>query len=256
MLPETISAAADALPLTPNTPAQEAAAARTLARRASDKDDLVDLLHTIGLPASEDDIAALLPLLPSTDPTHQEGTVTVTATKTELSAFEAMALSMHAAGDPIEQITEATGLNTNELADLGIADATRLDDAGVENLLAWAERHPTKAIQSRATRIRTDLARLAEQQNTERAVAAAEADVAKLRAELARAENTLRTAKAGPTTTNAPVATPKDSKEELHRIRTWARANGHQVADKGLIPRAIREAYTAAHTAPELAKAS
>lgn len=33
------------------------------------------------------------------------------------------------------------------------------------------------------------------------------------------------------------------SKEELDTIRRWARANGHTVADSGLIPRAIVEAW-------------
>lgn len=33
------------------------------------------------------------------------------------------------------------------------------------------------------------------------------------------------------------------SKEELDEIRTWARANGHTVADSGLIPRKVVEAW-------------
>ena len=37
------------------------------------------------------------------------------------------------------------------------------------------------------------------------------------------------------------------TKEELARIRHWAREHGHHVADRGRIPEPIREAYRAAH---------
>ncbi|MEU9663520.1 WhiB family transcriptional regulator [Streptomyces chartreusis] len=40
------------------------------------------------------------------------------------------------------------------------------------------------------------------------------------------------------------------TKEELAAVRTWARGNGHQVADVGMIRRAVLEAYDAAHQAP------
>jgi hypothetical protein len=30
-------------------------------------------------------------------------------------------------------------------------------------------------------------------------------------------------------------------------VREWARANGHDVSDSGPVPKAVREAYTAAH---------
>jgi hypothetical protein len=33
------------------------------------------------------------------------------------------------------------------------------------------------------------------------------------------------------------------SKEELDEIRAWARANGHQVADSGIIPKKVLEAW-------------
>ncbi|MFJ3229237.1 histone-like nucleoid-structuring protein Lsr2 [Streptomyces sp. NPDC086783] len=40
------------------------------------------------------------------------------------------------------------------------------------------------------------------------------------------------------------------TREELAAIRTWARANGHKVADAGMVRKAILEAYDAAHQAP------
>ncbi|MFD3622756.1 histone-like nucleoid-structuring protein Lsr2 [Streptomyces sp. NPDC058676] len=73
--------------------------------------------------------------------------------------------------------------------------------------------------------------------------------------------------KAGHTTTAVQHATPlapaqakavsgKRSKEELAAIRTWARANGHQVADTGNPAKAVLHAYAAAHRTTNLAEAS
>ncbi|WP_421106743.1 Lsr2 family DNA-binding protein [Streptomyces sp. NEAU-S77] len=53
----------------------------------------------------------------------------------------------------------------------------------------------------------------------------------------------------------APIA-KRRTKEELAAIRTWARANGHQVADRGLPARAVLDAYDAAHRTTEMAEAS
>ena len=37
------------------------------------------------------------------------------------------------------------------------------------------------------------------------------------------------------------------NREEIQRIRTWARENGHTVSDRGRISAAIQDAYRAAH---------
>ncbi|THA49429.1 histone-like nucleoid-structuring protein Lsr2 [Streptomyces sp. A1136] len=37
---------------------------------------------------------------------------------------------------------------------------------------------------------------------------------------------------------------------QVSAIRTWARANGHQVADQGMVPKRVLEAYDTAHRAP------
>ncbi|OUC77450.1 hypothetical protein CA983_43815, partial [Streptomyces swartbergensis] len=44
--------------------------------------------------------------------------------------------------------------------------------------------------------------------------------------------------------------------EELAAIRTWARANGYQVADRGTPAKAVLDAYDAAHRTNGLAEAS
>jgi hypothetical protein len=89
--------------------------------------------------------------------------------------------------------------------------------------------------------------------------------VAKAKAELEAAQAQLRAVKAGgrPATAAqdatplapAPAATGKRSKEELAAIRTWARANGHQVADKGNPAKTVLDAYDAAHRTTNLAEA-
>ncbi len=66
----------------------------------------------------------------------------------------------------------------------------------------------------------------------------------------------LRTVKAsgrGPTADPATEPTPmmRRSKEQLAAIRTWARANGHTVADQGVIPKKIAAAYEAAYRASQ-----
>ena len=38
----------------------------------------------------------------------------------------------------------------------------------------------------------------------------------------------------------------RSNREETHTIREWARQNGHQVSDRGRIPKSVIEAYQAA----------
>lgn len=42
------------------------------------------------------------------------------------------------------------------------------------------------------------------------------------------------------------------SKEELAEMRAWLRANGHEVADSGLVPKRLQEIYDARETAPQI----
>ena len=264
--PEDISAAADRLPLTPNPAAQHAAAARLVARQATDKDDLAALLDALGLPAGENDVAELLPLLTTpTEPDHGDTHTMTTDTTQAPNAFEAVALSMHADGAGPDAIHEATGITSDELTALLGADDGQDQDApspagtdnAIEDLLAWAEQHPDRAVQDRAARVRADIARLTKDRATDEQAAEVEAKVERLRAELARAEQELQELRGGATVTG--IASAKfaagSSREELRVIRAWARANGYQVSDRGLIPKTVREAFIAAHTT-ETAKAS
>ncbi|WP_432101207.1 Lsr2 family DNA-binding protein [Streptomyces sp. WAC 04229] len=265
---------AEALPLEPNPAQQLAAAARVTARSSRDKDDLGLLLDVLGLPTDTDTLTALLPLLPETG---DAPTMPNTPAAPALSAHEAMAISMHNNGDTEQAIREATGLSETELRDLianqvlGLprpaADAPAIDvpvvplavSNEIQELLDWAAAHPAASVRSRAARITADLSELTDRRDSEAAQREAEAKVAKARAELEKAQEELRNVKAGTRTTTAAATTPTPirsglgsgrTREELAAIRTWARANGHQVADAGMVRKAVLEAYDAAHPAP------
>jgi hypothetical protein len=49
------------------------------------------------------------------------------------------------------------------------------------------------------------------------------------------------------TTSEAPAAPTRPSREATAAIRTWARENGHDVSERGRIPKAVIEAYNSAN---------
>ncbi|MFE2823475.1 histone-like nucleoid-structuring protein Lsr2 [Streptomyces sp. NPDC059271] len=258
---------AEGLPLHPNHVAQETAAARTIARHAGSMEDLLLLLDAIGLPADDATLTTLLPLMnrPEGEPRMPE------QNKAPTDAFEAMALSMHHADASTSQIIAATGLSEEEIIALVGADDTTPGSSAsadgpttapdgatadaIDELLGWAEAHPTATIRNKAARVRGDLAELTDRRSSDDAQRKAEERVARLRAELEQAQEQLRAAKASPRP--AAVATPIRSglgsgrtRQELALVRAWARENGHQVADAGVIRKAVLEAYDAAHQSP------
>ncbi|MGW4688508.1 Lsr2 family DNA-binding protein [Streptomyces sp. NPDC004244] len=265
---------AEALPLNPNPAQHLAAAARVTARSSRDKDDLALLLDVLGLPTDTDTLTALLPLIPETG---DAPTMTNTTAAPALSAHEAMAISMHNNGDTEQAIREATGLSETELSDLiadqvlGLAREAAVFPAvdvpviplpvsnAVQELIDWAAAHPLAGVRSRAARITADLSELSERRDSEAAQRGAEEKVAKARAELEKAQEELRAVKAGTRSTTAAATAPTPirsglgsgrTREELANIRTWARANGHQVADAGMVRKAVLDAYDAAHQTP------
>ncbi|MFC9431649.1 histone-like nucleoid-structuring protein Lsr2 [Streptomyces sp. NPDC056987] len=214
----------EVLSLNPNPVEQQAAAACTVARHSNGKEDLLHLLDAVGLPTDDDTLTALL-LLPGTGDTPA-------MTNTPATAAESPAIDVPVIPLPV----------TN----------------GVQKLLDWAAAHPAAGVRSRAARITADLFALSERRDSEAAQREAEEKVAKAKAELEKAQEELRTVKAGTRTTTAAAApTPiraglgsGRTREELAAVRTWARANGHQVADAGMVPKRVLEAYDAAHQAP------
>ncbi|MFI2241140.1 Lsr2 family DNA-binding protein [Streptomyces chrestomyceticus] len=268
---------AEALDLNPLGARQHSAASVLVARHARDKDDLAGLLSALGLPSTEDDLVRLLPHLPRADDAPTGDPMPAEAPTT----YTAVAASMLKNGDDPEHVRTTLGLSAEELADAhrhaavaGTADVStpagasgpgRPADPGADGppsvdgsldaLLAWGEQHDAKAVQALAARARTALADLAQRRTTEQAVAAAQAKVGRLETELARARQALRQAKSGkpaaPDTEKAGASPPAASSrrrpaEDLAAIRTWARAAGYRVADRGLPSGAVLKAYDAA----------
>lgn len=214
----------EGLPLNPTPVEQQAAAARTAARHARSKEDLVLLLDAVGLPGTDDTLTALLPLLPETG----DAPTMTNTTAPALSVHDSPAI-------PLPRSTE------------------------VRELLAWAATHPAASVRSRAARITAALTDLSERRQSEAAQREAEEKVAKARADLEKAQEELRTVKASTRTTTATATAPTPvrkgpgsgrTREELAAIRTWARANGHQDVGAGMVRKAVLDAYHAAHQAP------
>ncbi|MDV9188203.1 histone-like nucleoid-structuring protein Lsr2 [Streptomyces sp. SR27] len=278
----TVSTQAGALALTPSTTPQLAAAARTVARHAHDETDLARLLDVLGLLTADDTTDTETDPLPETgDPATMTNTTTIDAGSTR-SAHEAVALSMHADGASEQAIREATGLTETELSDLIADKALALPRAAafttpvidvpvvplpgsdsLQGLIEWAAAHPAASVRKNAARITTALTELSARRESEAAQREAEARVAKARAVLEKAEQDLKAVKAGTRTTAASTAPTQIrtgtsgtySRDELAAIRTWARAHGHPVADRGLPSKTVLDKYAAAHAATPARKA-
>jgi hypothetical protein len=245
---DELSAADEALALgTSELPAgADALASRMTARHARDKDDLLVLLDALGLPTDSDATTPLLAFIPTPDPAadaadpdpsgDQSAMPHSPAPATDalaVTAFEAVAVSMHRSGYPTAAITEATGLTEEEIttavapADTAAPDLepavsepethvpapagdTVSEDADVEVdvLLSWADKHPLASVRARAGRIRQDLADLTQRRTTEAATAEVEARIAKMRADLKAEEERLRRLKAGGSRAGSRPAAP------------------------------------------------
>ncbi|MEU8695809.1 histone-like nucleoid-structuring protein Lsr2 [Streptomyces sp. NPDC048665] len=267
--------AAESRPPRPSPLDELAAACRVTARNAGDKHDLAELLDAIGAPTDADTLTALLPHLPDTATGELMTTQAPSA-----NAYSAVAADMLTCGDSPDQVRETLGLSDAELAEavqqteaglaqeLGTATgadgaptggtnspksetpgtATVMPVTGIEALLVWGEQHAARGVQALAAKARTALAELATRRNTDHAVAEAEGRVNRLERELARARKELREVKTGkPVPAAAPAVNGKVSKEQLAAIRAWARANGHQVADRGNPAKTVMDAYFAAN---------
>ncbi|MGA4844764.1 Lsr2 family DNA-binding protein [Streptomyces sp. G5(2025)] len=258
---------AEALELTPLDSHQSATASVVVACHARGKDDLADLLEALGLPCGEDDLVRLLPHLPAPN--------TPTGDSMPATAFTATAASMLRNGDHPAHVRETLGLTESELAEATQHAAQHTPDSdtgapgaadhdGIEGLLDRAESHPAASIRNRAARVRADLSELTERRGADQAQRDAEERVAKARAELEAAQAQLRKVKTGggrtpavsTGTMSAVIGKSKRSSQELAAIRTWARANGYEVADRGNPPKKVMDAYDAAHRSPALAEAS
>jgi hypothetical protein len=56
-----------------------------------------------------------------------------------------------------------------------------------------------------------------------------------------------RRGRTAPATADGDSAPSRSNREETAAIRTWARENGHEVSERGRIPKAVVQAYQSAH---------
>jgi len=125
-------------------------------------------------------------------------------------------------------------------AGTGLTQAPRTPEAmTIDELLAAAEGHELQKIRLAGVRIRASIGQLRNDLAADTARSQAQAEVKRLRAELAAAEAKLRGA-VQPTST---AANP-----EYPAARAWARDNGIDCPAKGRVPRAVMDAWKAATT--------
>lgn len=169
------------------------------------------------------------------------------------------AIELLKAGHDVAQVQAATGLTPSQIAaaaeTAGLTRShTHAQAQQLLELLVWGEQHPAKGVQALAARAKSALDTLAHRRETEAARAAAEAEVKQLREQLAAAEARLRETggtKARSAASEAVTAARRSAdRKERDRIRTWARENGHAVADRGTLPQHIVDAYRQANPVP------
>lgn len=113
-------------------------------------------------------------------------------------------------------------------------------------LIAWGAAHPTTRVQGLAAKARAVLNDLRQASEREGKVAAAEDRIARIKAQLANAEQDLRAAK-GTAAAKAAAPVQVGPAEDYAAIRAWAREHGVDVGKVGRPARAVIEAYHAAH---------
>lgn len=116
-----------------------------------------------------------------------------------------------------------------------------------DELIAWGATHKSSRLQAMAGKACGALADLRQAAEREAKVAAAEARIERLRAQLANAEQDLAAAKGKPKT-----AQPQDA-EDYTAIRAWAKENGIEVGAVGRPKRTVIDAYHAAQATQPLA---
>lgn len=124
--------------------------------------------------------------------------------------------------------------------------------ATAEALIAWGTTHASSRVQALAGKATGALGDLRQAYERDGKVSAAEARVARLKAQLDNAQRDLAAAKGA----KAKAATPPKAQptEDYPAIRAWAREHGVEVGSVGVPARAVIEAYHAAH-AEEMAAA-
>ncbi|GAA1376664.1 histone-like nucleoid-structuring protein Lsr2 [Streptomyces beijiangensis] len=239
------------------------AAACTTARHARDKEDLLDLLAALALPADEDTVTALLPQLPYrslSQPSEETQHV---------NAYTAVVLSMNNDGHSDQQIADHLGIDRDEVTQIidsaktnppaeplataspvpqpAIPVATTLTAAA--DLLGWAAGHDDKAIRAQGEQAAATLTVLHERRR-------ADAELEQITAEATELEQRLADLRARESQLR-PVAKTKTQRDyDPREVRSWAREQHLNVPDRGQIPKTVLAAWRQRPDARPLAVAS
>ncbi|WP_069874529.1 Lsr2 family DNA-binding protein [Streptomyces malaysiensis] len=156
------------------------------------------------------------------------------------------ALAMLKEDKTADEIAEVTGLSEGEIA--AIAQTEELTQHHAKqrgraylSALAWALKSDSAKIRTKAERVKGDLDDLVATRQKEIEAQEARAQIESLENQLATARAKLRYATTGK---KSPLpSTGTDSKKERDKIRAWARSNGYEVSDRGVISNEIRNAW-------------
>lgn len=264
------------------------AAARTTARNARDKNDLLDLLAALALPSDEDTVTALLPLLGEAQPVVTASPAPLLPPRQphpcpkenhQVNAYRAVVLSMNRDGYSDQQIADELKVSIEEVTQT--IDAAKADQSGqppapaepteetapapaeetasvlvpepmpgVDELLAWAAAHDDTAVRADGEQAAAVLAALRERRQVD-------AELEQITSEATQLEKRLTELRTRENELR-PAATNKKQQQrdyEPGEVRAWARQNGYTVPERTRIPKDVLTAWRARH-APQLQAAS
>ncbi|MEU2098697.1 histone-like nucleoid-structuring protein Lsr2 [Streptomyces globisporus] len=186
---------------------------------------------------------------------------------TQVNAYDAVVRSMHRDGYTPEQISAE--LNVSEEEVTAIITATEQDSGQVApapvpapatetmpevaDLLTWAAAHDDAKVRTDGEQAAAVLAALSERRTVD-------AELEKISSEENQLEERLAALRARKSTLQPePVGARRKRQERDYEpavVRAWGREHGHDVPDRGQIPKKVLEAWRQRENAPRLAAVS
>lgn len=167
--------------------------------------------------------------------------------KTQVNAYDAVIRSMHREGHRPEQIAKELNVPAEEVTAIIAADTETMPE--VADLLAWAAAHPDTKVRADGEQAAVALAALRERRSVDAELETIISEEQKLQnrlTELRERKDALQPALAG----GKRKRTQRDYEPSV--VRAWARENGHEVPDRGQIPKRVLEAWRRSRQAPRL----
>ncbi|MGW5042151.1 Lsr2 family DNA-binding protein [Streptomyces parvulus] len=186
---------------------------------------------------------------------------------TQVNAYDAVVRSMHRDGSTPEQISAVLEVPEEEVT--AIITATKQDSGSpvpapapapvtetmpeVAALLTWAAAHDDAEVRTGGEQAAAVLAALSERRTVD-------AELEKISSEENQLEERLAALRARKSTLRPEPAGAKRKRHERDYepavVRAWAREHGHEVPDRGQIPKKVLEAWRQREEAPRLAAVS